>query len=365
MESKEELISIQERPMKAVDFFCGGGGMSYGMQEAGVKVLAGIDYEIACKETYEANIVNSKFIHADVFELKEEALQEELGLETNDDELILIGCSPCQFWSIINTDKNKSTKSKSLLAEFERFVKHLNPGYVVVENVPGVLRRKEESGLESFIHWLESNSYNVHFEIHNTNDFGVPQNRKRFTLVASRIGTEKVFPKKVKEKKTVADVLGVKNGFKRVAAGHVDKTGFLHTVSNIAPVTLKRLMKVEKDGGDRLGFADDPELQLPCFVGRDKSFRDTFGRLWWDRPSNTITTKFYSVSNGRFVHPEENRALSLREGATLQSFPKNYKFCASSIAATARQIGNAVPPEYARHIGLAILENNKYGKFQN
>ena len=348
--------------MKAVDFFCGGGGMSYGMQEAGVKVLAGIDYDVSCKKTYEANIVNSKFIHADVFELKEETLQKELKLKRNDDGLVLIGCSPCQFWSIINTDKNKSKKSKSLLAEFERFVRFFNPGYVVVENVPGVLRRKKESGLESFIQWLENNNFNVHFEIHNTYDFGVPQNRKRFTLIASRIGNDKVFPKKVDNKKTVADVLGVKNGFKKIKAGHVDNTDFLHTASNVEQLTLKRLIKVKKDGGDRLSFADDPELQLPCFVGRDKSFQDTFGRLWWNRPSNTITTKFYSVSNGRFVHPEENRALSLREGATLQSFPKNYKFCAPSIAVIARQIGNAVPPEYARHIGLAIIENNKDGK---
>lgn len=365
MESAEKTTKSKDVGMKAVDFFCGGGGMSYGMQDAGIKILAGIDYEITCKETYEANINNSKFIHADVFELKEKTLQEELDLKKNDDNLILIGCSPCQFWSIINTDKSKSKKSKNLLAEFERFVRFLNPGYVVVENVPGVLRRKEESGLDSFINWLEGNGYNVHFEIHNTYDFGVPQNRKRFTLVASRIGTEKVFPKKTETRKNVADVLGVKNGFKKIKAGHIDKTDFLHSVSKIAPVTLKRLMKVKKDGGDRLGFANDPDLQLPCFVGRDNSFKDTFGRLWWDRPSNTITTKFYSVSNGRFVHPEENRALSLREGATLQSFPKDYKFCASSIAAIARQIGNAVPPEYARHIGLAILENNKNGKFQN
>jgi DNA (cytosine-5)-methyltransferase 1 len=348
--------------MKALDFFCGGGGMSCGMQQAGVEILAGIDYEIACKNTYEENITGAKFIHADVFELAEETLQKELNLKRNDEELILIGCSPCQFWSIINTDRNKSEKSKSLLVEFERFVKFFNPGYVVVENVPGVLRRKEESGLDNFINWLESNSFNVHFEIHNTYDFGVPQNRKRFTLVASRVGKELVFPKQVEQKKTVADVLGVKNGFKKVNAGHVDKTDFLHTVANIMPITFKRLLKVEKDGGDRLGFAEDPELQLPCFVGKNKSFQDTFGRLWWDKPANTITTKFYSVSNGRFVHPEEHRALSLREGATLQSFPTSYKFLGTSIDSIARQIGNAVPPEYARQIGLAIIENNSNGK---
>jgi len=349
--------------IKAVDFFCGGGGMSYGMQKAGIKVLAGIDYELTCKRTYEANIKGAEFIHADVFKLQAKELQQKLELSKNDDNLILIGCSPCQFWSIINTDKKKSEKSKNLLVEFERFVKHFNPGYVVVENVPGVLRRKAESGLEQFIHWLEKKKYNVHFEIHNTSEYGVPQNRNRFTLVASRVGNNKIFPKKSRKIKTVSDVLGVDNGFPKVKAGHRDTTAFLHSVSDLTPITLKRLKKVNKNGGDRLGFANDPELQLKCFIGKDTSFKDTFGRLWWDRPSPTITTKFFSVSNGRFVHPDEDRALSLREGASLQSFPKRYKFFGSSTASIARQIGNAVPPEYAKRIGLAIIENTNNGKF--
>jgi DNA (cytosine-5)-methyltransferase 1 len=162
---------------KAVDFFCGGGGMSYGMQKAGVKVLAGIDYEPTCKETYEANIKDAEFILADVFNLTAKDLQKKLNLQKNDDELILIGCSPCQFWSIINTDKNKSEKSKNLLVEFRRFVEYFKPGYVVVENVPGVLRKKEESGLASFISWLEEkqNGYKVHFDVHNVSDYGVAQ----------------------------------------------------------------------------------------------------------------------------------------------------------------------------------------------
>jgi DNA (cytosine-5)-methyltransferase 1 len=345
--------------IKAVDFFCGGGGMSYGMKQAGIDVLAGIDFEPACKETYEANIKDAEFIQADVFELTEKELQKKLKLKRNDKNLLLIGCSPCQFWSIINTDKNKSKKSKNLLIEFERFVKYFNPGYVVVENVPGVLRKKEESGLESFVNWLEDANYQVHFEVHNTNDYGVPQNRKRFTLVATRVGNEKIFPKKdVGTRLTVKDVIGVENGFPKIKAGHQDTTEFLHSVPNITDITLKRLKKVKKDGGNRLDFAKDPDLQLDCFIGRDDSFKDTFGRLWWDKPSPTITTKFFSVSNGRFVHPEENRALSIREGATLQSFPKDYTFVGTSMGNIARLIGNAVPPEYAKRIGEAINQNH-------
>ncbi len=350
---------MKERQLKAVDFFCGGGGMSYGMKKAGIDVLAGIDFEPSCKETYEANI-GGKFIQADVFDLKPKDLVDELNLQKNDDDLILIGCSPCQFWSIINTDRSKSKRSKNLLAEFNRFVEYFKPGYVVVENVPGVLRKKEESGLEAFINGLEKKKYKVHFQVHNVSEYGVPQNRKRFTLIANRITDDEIIPLKRKgEKLTVRDFLGEENGFAKIKAGHFDGTDFVHTVPKLTDVNLERLKHVKKDGGDRSGFADKKHLQLKCFIGKDQSFKDTFGRLWWDKPSPTITTKFYSISNGRFVHPNEDRALSLREGAVLQSFPKAYKFHGTSIASIARLIGNAVPPEYAKRIGLAIISAAK------
>ncbi len=346
--------------IKAVDFFCGGGGMSYGMQKAGIKVLAGIDYEENCRATYKANIKGAEFIKADVFNLTEKELEVKLDLQKDDDNLLLIGCSPCQFWSIINTDKSKSTQSKNLLVEFERFVQYFNPGYVVVENVPGLFSKKEESGLAKFISWLESNKYTVHFKVHNIAEYGVPQSRKRFTLIANRVTSQALAPIKSRKRFTVKDALGEKNGFPKIKAGHKDQTDFMHTVPNVSDLTLRRLKKVRKDGGTRLDFADDPELQLECFKGKDNSFKDTFGRLWWDKPSPTITTKFFSVSNGRFVHPDENRALSIREGATLQSFPVTYKFHGSSISSIARLIGNAVPPEYAKRIGKTIINNHTH-----
>lgn len=353
--------NLSPNKIHAVDFFCGGGGMSYGLQEAGIDIIAGIDSDKSCEYTYLSNIRNAKFIHADIAEIKESTLEKELKLQKNDNNLILIGCSPCQYWSIINTDKTKSAQSKNLLNEFARFVKYFQPGYVVVENVPGVLRQKEESGLENFINWLKNNGYeNPHFKVHNVNDFGVPQNRKRFTLIANRITEDEIIPAVIKGKKLVVkDVLGVKNGFPKIKPGHKDKTDFMHTVPNISDINKRRLEKVEKDGGNRLGFADNPELQLNCFVGKENSFRDTYGRLWWKKPSPTITTKFFSISNGRFVHPEEDRALSIREGATLQSFPKTYKFKGNSVASIARIIGNAVPPKYAEAIGKAIIKNHK------
>ncbi|HLO44555.1 MAG TPA: DNA cytosine methyltransferase [Leadbetterella sp.] len=346
--------------LKAVDFFCSGGGMSHGLQEAGIEILAGIDYDKTCKETYEANIKGAEFIHADVFDYKEEELEKKLDLKKNDDNLILIGCSPCQFWSIINTDRGKSSKSKSLLVEFRRFVEYFNPGYVVVENVPGVLKRKDESGLEDFIHWLESQNYKVHCDIHNVSDYGVPQSRKRLTLIANRITNQELNPIKIKGKKTtVYDVLGEHNGFPKIPAGHRDRTDFNHTVAGLKPINIERLKLTEKNGGSRISYANNEKLAPNCHKNDFVNFKDTYGRMWWDRQAPTITTKFFSISNGRFAHPEEDRGISLREGAVLQSFPKDYIFKASSVANTARMIGNAVPPKYAASIGKAIIKNHK------
>ncbi len=289
-----------------------------------------------------------------------EELEGQLSLEKNDDNLILIGCSPCQFWSIINTDKTKSQKSSNLLKEFKRFVEQLKPGYVVVENVPGVLRRQEESGLKDFIKWLENNEYTVHHKIHEVSEYGVPQHRKRFTLIANRVTDSELEPIQTKgKKKTVRDVIGEKNGFPKVNAGHRDQSDFMHTVAGLRDINLKRLAETEKNGGTRMSYVDNDELVPPCHKNRKDSFKDTYGRMWWDKPAPTITTKFFSISNGRFAHPEEDRAISLREGATLQSFPKTYKFKTTSIANTARMIGNAVPPKYAEAIGKAIVQNKK------
>lgn len=357
---KDNTTNTQnQKQLKAVDFFCSGGGMSYGMQEAGIQILAGIDFDESCEKTYKSNIKGAEFIHADVFDLKQKDLEERLSLQKNDDELVLIGCSPCQFWSIINTDKKKSKKSKNLLKEFRKFVEYFNPGYVVVENVPGVLRKKRESGLSGFIIWLNKNGYKVHFDVHEVSEYGVPQHRKRFTLIANRVTTQELMPIPIKGKKvTVRDVIGVHNGFPEVSHGNKDKSTFLHTVAGLKKINLDRLAVTPKDGGTRLAYVNDEVLAPKCHKGKDKVFTDVYGRMWWDRPSPTITTKFFSLSNGRFGHPEEDRAISLREGAVLQSFPKNYIFKTTSVANTARMIGNAVPPKYAMAIGKAIIQNH-------
>lgn len=345
--------------LKAIDFFCSGGGMSFGLQQAGIKVIAGIDFDPDCKETYEANIKGAKYILADVEKLKEQKLSREVDIKKNDDDLIMIGCSPCQYWTIIRTNKNKSKKSKNLLHEFHRFVKYYNPGYVIVENVPGILNKHKESGLDKFVDDLKEQGYAVHYGVVNLNNYGVPETRKRFSLIANRVTNDELFPKANDSCPTVADFIGEKNGFPRISAGNKDATKFMHTTAGLSESNIKRLKLTPKNGGTRHAWANT-DLQINAYKKKNGnvSFNDTYGRMSWDKPAPTITTKFFSISNGRFAHPEENRAISLREGATLQTFPKTYEFIGSSIASIARMIGNAVPPLYAKQIGKTIVRNH-------
>jgi len=344
---------------KAVDFFCSGGGMSYGMQQAGIKILAGIDFDKNCEETYRANINDAEFIHADVFDLKESALESKLSLKKNDDNLVLIGCSPCQFWSIINTTREKSKKSKDLLRIFSRFIAYYNPGYVIVENVPG-LKSNGMSVLPEFLKFLDDKKYVVCEKVIDLSYYGVPQSRKRFSLIASRVDRNIKLPEPEENQSLLKDFIGVKNGFNKIPAGYKDDTEFIHTTAGLKSICIDRLAITPHDGGDRFSWKDNHHLQLKCFIGKDECFKDTYGRMFWNKPASTITTKFFSISNGRFAHPEEDRAISLREGATLQTFPKDYIFKTTSIAATAKLIGNAVPPEYARRLGL-IINNSSNG----
>ncbi|OJV81781.1 MAG: DNA (cytosine-5-)-methyltransferase [Bacteroidia bacterium 44-10] len=341
---------------KAVDFFCGGGGMTYGLRQVGINVIAGVDFDKDAKETYEINNPGTKFVFSDIKKLRSNYFERNFNIQKNDDFLILVGCSPCQFYSIINTDKEKSKKSKDLLLNFSRFIDYYNPGYVVVENVPG-LKTNEKSILPEFLKFLKEKNYKVCEDVIDLSYYGVPQSRKRFSLIASRV-TDNIFLPEADGKQALLSMfIGEHNGFEKIAAGHKDITDFNHTVAGLQPICLERLAVTPHDGGDRFAWKDNPLLQLKCFIGKDDSFKDTYGRMFWNKPASTITTKFFSISNGRFAHPEEDRAISLREGATLQTFPKNYIFKTTSIAATAKLIGNAVPPEYAKRVGLSIINS--------
>ena len=348
--------------LKAVDFFCGAGGMSLGLSNAGIRVLAGVDNAADCRETYEANITGATFIKHDISTLSAASLERRLNLRLNDPTLVFAGCSPCQFWSKIRTDKTKSLRTAFLLKQFQKFIRHFRPGFVVVENVPGLHSRKEGTVLPEFTEFLSRLGYSWDDGIINANHYGVPQNRIRYLLIATRLSQKVSLPPATLDPSlTVSAFIGVANGFRQIAAGHRDDTDFQHSSCALSPRNLRRIQLTPKSGGDRSAWKDDAALQIDAYRGKDDIFRDVYARMFWDRPAPTITTRFNSFSNGRFGHPEEDRAITIREGATLQTFPKQYVFVGSNLNRLARQIGNAVPPELALRIGQHLITIASHG----
>lgn len=325
--------------------------MSYGLARAGIKVLAGIDWDNTCRETYERNNNPAKFLQRNVTDLSPQRLARTLGLARNDDSLVFVGCSPCQFWSKVNTDRRKSRSSIFLLEEFSRFVDWFRPGFVLIENVPGLESKKRPRILPPFKEFLRLRGYGIAHGVINSNHYGVPQNRKRYLLIATRLTAKVRMPHRRKSRLRVRDFIGVHNGFPCIPAGHKDKSNFLHSSAALSRKNQQRIAKTPHNGGTRASWARNRRLQIPAYRGKDGIFRDVYGRMYWNKPAPTITTRFNSLSNGRFGHPSEDRAISLREGATLQTFPKHYVFEGSSEAMIARQIGNAVPPRLAKKIG--------------
>jgi DNA (cytosine-5)-methyltransferase 1 len=184
--------------------------------------------------------------------------------------------------------------------------------------------------------------------------YDVPQKRVRFVLLATRNKNEISFPKKANTKKNIRDLL---INLPELKAGEQDETKFLHRSMNLSDKNKKRLELTPKNGGTRLAWKDDPELQIAAYKGKDTIFRDVYGRMKWDAPSPTITTRFNSISNGRFGHPEQDRAISLLEGAILQTFRETYLFKGRTDSIIARHIGNAVPPHFARQLAEEILDH--------
>lgn len=338
--------------MKAVDFFCSAGGVTCGFKQAGIEVLGGIDIDPECKITYEKNN-NATFLCADVSNLEKEKVAETFGISNNQDDLIFVGCSPCQYYSNIKTDKTRSEKTRLLLADFQEFVEYYRPGYVFVENVPG-LDTKPESPLGKFKNFLNNNGYVFDEAVVNAKYFGVPQSRRRYILIATRIHkTIKLPNENRKDLKTVKQAIGDYNKFPKIEHGTVDQSPFMHSTAKLSDLNMSRMLATDQDGGGRLGWKD-PSLQPDCYKDH-RGHTDVYGRMYWDKPAPAITTRFISYSNGRYGHPEQDRAISLREGATLQSFPENYVFYSESQGAIAKMIGNAVPPLLAKAIAEVLI----------
>lgn len=341
-------------PISAVDLFCGVGGLTHGLQLSGIPVVAGLDVEHSCQYAYEQNN-NARFILRDITQVTGEELNSYFLPNTTK---VLVGCAPCQPFSTYSLRYNKNGKKDNkwrLLYYFADLAEAVLPEVLSMENVPQLVNEKV---FKDFLAQLDDLGYYYSWKIVNCAGYGVPQCRRRLVLLASRLGNIELIPPIYDENNyiTVRDAIG---NLPALEDGATDPNDQLHRASRLSEMNRKRIRQ-SVPGGSWKDWDDD--LKLPCHKKTSgKGYRAVYGRMEWDKPSPTITTQYYGYGNGRFGHPEQNRALSMREGALLQSFPNDYQFLDPEHQETNRSIGvhigNAVPVELGRAIGTSILNH--------
>ncbi len=337
--------------IQAIDLFCGIGGLTHGFIKAGIPVIAGIDIDETCEFAFTKNN-NSKFILHDVGTYPS---QNITNMYSENKTKVLMGCAPCQPFSSLQKNTQDKTKESrwGLLYSFLEHIEKVKPEIVSMENVPSL---RNEIVFKDFIEKLEELNYHVHYQVVDASDYGVAQRRKRLLLLASKLGEIKfIEPTHLDNKKTVRDVIGK---MPKIKNGEIHKSDPLHRAASLSKLNIKRI-KSSKPGGTWKDW--DRELLPQCYL-RDsgKTFGSVYGRMSYDDVSPTLTTQFNRYGTGRYGHPEQDRAISLREGALLQSFPENYQFVESdnyNITDIARQIGNAVPVRLGEVIGISIKQH--------
>jgi len=335
--------------MKAIDFFCGAGGLTRGLLDAGIVVLAGVDNDAALKDTYEKNNSPSRFICSDIKTVEIAKLRKELGIGETD-RVLYAACTPCQPFSTLNRMQGVDDR-KDLLLVFAQLVKQAPPDFILVENVPGLNTAYGRDVCQQFLAVLKCCKFDHVFQsMLDAQHYGVPQIRKRFILLASRLGPVKS-PRRSHKVRTVKDQIA---GFPALKAGekHVEIPN--HVARQLKTHHKRLVHAVPKDGGSRSDVKDQ-SLLLECHKDRPKVHKDVFGRMWWGQPAPTLTCRCTDVYCGRFVHPDQDRGLSLREAAALQTFSDEYEFHGTSIFHIAGQVGNAVPVELAKRLGRALV----------
>ncbi len=351
--SKRKTFLKGQKQIAVVDLFCGAGGLTRGLLDAGIPVVAGYDIDVTCKYAYEHNNNGATFFSKSVADLAFGDLEKMFdGTETR----VLVGCAPCQPFSKYTQGQNTREDSKwGLLHEFARLVNEGLPEIVSMENVPELMRHEV---FQDFVESLLSNGYNVSHQEVFCPDYGIPQQRRRLVLLASRFGPINL--QKPDTKGAVKTVRQTISHLPPLDAGCVSVDRF-HRASSLSDLNVRR-MKHSKPGGC---WRDWPmELVAECHkTEMGRNYPSVYGRMSWDVPSPTITTQFFGYGNGRFGHPEQDRAISLREGALLQTFPETYEFVPKGqpvvFSSAGKMIGNAVPVRLGEAIGTSILEHLK------
>jgi len=334
----------------AIDLFCGVGGLTHGLEVCGINVAAGYDTDLHCKFPYEKNN-QAKFINKSVANVTAKDLSTHYNSSTT---RILAGCAPCQPFSNYTQALPKDSRW-GLLDQFGRLASELRPEIVTMENVPDLIRHEV---FPDFIKTLEKLGYYVSHQIVYCPDFGVPQQRKRLVLLASLKGDIRLISPthKPHQYTTLKDTI---SSLRPLKAGKTDKDDPLHRAANLTEINIKRI-RASKPGGT---WKDWPaNLLAECHKKQSGGkYTSVYGRMRWDKPSPTITTQFFNYGSGRYGHPTQERAMSLREAALLQTFPADYQFIQPeeqhSITNIARMIGNAVPVSLGMAIGKSILRH--------
>lgn len=341
-----------------IDLFCGAGGLTHGFVLEGVSVAAGIDMDPACRFPYEANN-NAKFVERDISKVTIDELNTLFGKA---DLKILAGCAPCQPFSTYARRYGFDGKDKKwgLLYEFARLAEGTKPDVITMENVPTVAKHKV---FQDFVDTLKQLGYHVWFDVVDSSQFGVPQTRRRMVLLASRHGEIKMTQPTLAKPKTVRQAIG---RLRALSAGESAPKDKLHVSSTLTKKNLLRI-RVSKPGGT---WRDWPKhLVADCHRAKSgRTYAGVYGRMEWDKPAPTMTTQCYGFGNGRFGHPEQDRAITLREAAIIQSFPRDYAFIPKdgevSFKVLGRLIGNAVPVGLGRAIARSIKEHLVSTSFQ-
>lgn len=331
-----------------VDLFCGAGGLSHGFHLQGFNVVAGIDTDEDCRYPFEHNN-SALFIRRDVAKLKPEEVNS---LYVPGKLRVLVGCAPCQPFSTYN-QKNTNPKWQ-LLSRFGSLVEKVRPDILSMENVPRLLKFRGGAIFKKFVKKLEAADYHVVWDVLYGPDFGLAQTRSRLVLLASRLAPIALpTPTHQGKHRTVRDAIG---SLRPLGHGEADDADPLHCASGLSAVNALRIAAA-KPGGTWRDW--NPRLVAPCHkVETGRGYSSVYGRMSWLEPAPTITTQFYGFGNGRFGHPDQNRALTLREGALLQGFPSEYEFVAPGerihFKKVGRMIGNAVPVKLASAIAAAV-----------
>jgi len=347
--------TIGDSPVSAVDLFCGAGGLTHGLLQAGIKVEAGIDIDEQAEYAFVTNNPKTKYLAWDVGRKKSRSIEK---LFAEGKYRLLAGCAPCQPFSKL-TQAIENHQCWDLLNNFARFVARIQPELVTMENVPELAERGEEV-FDNFVDTLKRLNYHVDWKIVKCEEYGVPQFRRRLVLLASKLGELKVPEGRYhgeNQWKTVRKTIG---DLPPLKSGEEHPKDRLHVASKLSDLNLLRIKATSPDGGNRREWP--AKLVLECHKKKTgETYHSIYGRMWWDKPSPTMTTLCTGIGNGRFGHPEQHRSITLREAALLQSFPKSYQFWPPDTklnrGAVSRMIGNAVPPRLAKALGQAIMEH--------